>query len=175
MHWLLLAAGIALAGWFTASVGGTDRARIGPCFPQQLQATVDDDLAAASGTNPALFRLTNRGPRTCLLYGYPDLRLFDRRGRLMPFRIRHGGDIMVSARPPRQVAIGRTRKALVLLDFYRCDLGQRGRAARAELRLRRKDARPMRLAFYPPLCRGTPTTTITVSPFAASRRAVFAH
>lgn len=175
MRRLLLAVGIALAVSITSSAGGADSARSAPCLPLELRGTVDDDLAAASGTNPALFRLTNRGPRPCVLHGYPDLRLFDRHGRPLPFTIRHGGDMMVSARPPGRVVVEPARSAFVLLDFYRCDLGERGRAARAELRLRRSDAQAIRLSFHPPLCRGSRTKAITVSAFGASRRAVFAR
>jgi Domain of unknown function (DUF4232) len=175
VRWFLVAAGIALVASSASSTAGAHGSRRTPCLPEQLRATVDDDVAAATGTNPALLRLTNRGRHTCLLHGYPDLRFFDRRGRLMPFTIRDGGDMMVSARPPRDVLVEPGRSALVLLDFYRCDLGERNRAVKTELRLRRADGRTLDLAFYPPLCRGTPTTTVTVSPFGATRRAVFAH
>jgi hypothetical protein len=94
----------------------------------------------------------------------------------MPFRIVDGGDIMVTARRPHDVLVRPKAAAWILFNFFRCDEGERGQAARTELRLSNsRRARPIRIPWYPPLCRGVRVTRIAVSPFESQRRAVFAQ
>jgi hypothetical protein len=50
--------------------------------------------------------------------------LRDGRG-VIPFVYRHGGDMMVTSRPPKRVLLRSGRSAYVLLDKFRCDLGVR--------------------------------------------------
>jgi hypothetical protein len=147
-----------------------------PCQPVQLRLSWDADVAAASGNNPVLYRLANRSRRSCLLEGDPDLRFFDGKGRLMPFQIVDGGDIMITSKPPKPVVVRPRASAWVEFNKYRCDLGERAQATRAEMRLQKTaSARPIHLSYYPSLCANTSVTSITVSPFEARRNDVFNH
>jgi hypothetical protein len=148
----------------------------GRCLDEQMELTWNPDVAAASGNNPQLWRLVNRSSRSCFLHGYPDLRFFDRAGHLMPFKIVDGGDMMVTSRRPQSVLVKPHGAAWVLFNTFRCDLGERTQAARAELRLAKTpEARPILIRYYPSLCAHVTVTAVTVSPFEAGRRAVFAH
>ena len=132
-------------------------------------------ISPATGQNPLTLRLKNRGSNTCVLFGYPTISLADRRGAI-PFRIRRGGDQMVTARRPTQVLVRPGRSAFVVLNKYRCDLGDRRLARTLRLGLPRDTSRRLSLALppYPRIgyCgKGDGGSTVATSPFVPSLRA----
>ena len=82
---------------------------------------------------------------------------------------------MIAARRPTRVVVGPRRAAFVVVNKYRCDLGNRRTARRVRVRLPR-DARALALAVPRHVAiaycgRGDPGSTITTSPFVATLRA----
>lgn len=144
------------------------------CRISQLATSVGQEMSAATGQNPFSVHLTNRGRNPCVLSGYPAIWLGDRVGTI-PFVMRHGGDQMVTPNRPRRVLVRPGRSAFVILNRYRCDLGDVRtartlrvglpgaiRSASAVVDIRRLSAR----VHY---CgKGDPGSTVSVSPFVRS-------
>ena len=76
-----------------------------------------------TGEHAVMFALTNRGPVTCTLSGYPQVVLYDAGGAALPFRYARGGGAYVTSRKPVTVVLARGASAYVLVAKYRCDLG----------------------------------------------------
>jgi Protein of unknown function (DUF4232) len=134
-------------------------------------------VSEATGQHTLALRLVSRSASSCVVKGYPSVRLSDRAGAI-PFLIRHGGDQMITSRPPRRVLVRPGRSAFVLLNHYRCDRGglraatvvkiglaAHPRGGTASLRI----TDPYRMPNY---CGpGDPGSTLTVSPFEPTLRA----
>lgn len=155
-------------------VGAKPIDHVGPpdCRVRQLALTHGPEISPATGQNPLALRLTNRGQRPCALYGYPAIRFSDRAGSI-PFSIGRRGDQMVDPRRPARVVVRVGRAAFVLVNKYRCDLGDE-RVARV-LRLGLPDGSPLVLSLPLPAhprigyCgKGDSGSLITSSPFAPS-------
>jgi hypothetical protein len=113
----------------------------------------------------------NRSASSCVLEGYPSVRLSDRAGAI-PFLMRDGGDQMITSRPPRRVVVRPGGDAFVLLNQYRCDrgglraatlvkIGLEGPPRSRGVSLRITD--PYRMPNY---CGpGDPGSILTISPF----------
>jgi Protein of unknown function (DUF4232) len=133
-------------------------------------------ISEKTGQHSQVIRLTNRGRTSCVLSGYPVITLVDARG-VLPFRIRRGGDVMITSRRPRPVAVRAGGRAFVVINKYRCDLGDR-RVART-LRLGLPQAisagrLSLRISHGTDLgyCgKGAPGSTVATSPFEPSVRA----
>jgi hypothetical protein len=76
-----------------------------------------------TGEHAVMYALTNRGPLTCALSGYPQVVLYDAGGAALPFRYARGGGAYVTSRKPVTVVLARGASAYVLVAKYRCDLG----------------------------------------------------
>jgi hypothetical protein len=84
----------------------------------------------ATGQHTLAFVFTNRGTSACTLFGHPHVEFRDARGRL-PFVIHHGGDQMLTHRPPGRVRFGPGRHAYVAVNKYRCDRGDKRKPTKA--------------------------------------------
>jgi hypothetical protein len=145
-------------------------AELGPsCRASDFSIAAGFAISAATGQHPLTLRLKNRGPTTCVLFGYPTISFADRRGAI-PFAIRRGGDQMVTARRPTPVLVRPRGSVFVLLNKYRCDLGDRRLARTLRLGFPGDASRRLALALppYPRLgyCgKGDPGSTVATSPF----------
>jgi hypothetical protein len=142
------------------------------CRAAGFSIAVGFAISPATGQNPLTLRLKNRGPSTCVLFGYPTISLVDRRGAI-PFAIRRGGDQMVTARRPTPVVVRPRASVFVLLNKYRCDGGDRRLALTLRLGFPRDMSRRLSLAMptYPRIgyCgRGDAGSTVATSPFEPS-------
>ena len=151
------------------------------CRADRLRLGHGPFVSAATGQNPFVFRLTNGGTKRCWLKGFPSVALANSRGRAQPFVITHRGDQMVRAVVPRTVWLRPNRSAFFMLNKYRCDLGfsraQLIRQVRVRIpgRIRRRTL-TLTLRRWPQIgyCgRGDAGSTVAVSPFVGSRRALF--
>jgi Domain of unknown function (DUF4232) len=88
-----------------------------------------------TGEHAAMYVLTNQGPVTCELSGYPNVVLYDAGGAALPFRYAWGGGAYVTSRKPVTVVLARGASAYVLVAKYRCDLGVARNAAAIRLTL----------------------------------------
>jgi len=140
------------------------RSLLGPC------------ASPTTGAHPIALRLVNRGRNTCRLRGYPIVTLRDERG-IIPFAYRHGGDMMVTSRPPTPVVLRTGESAYVLLDKFRCDLGAVRTSTSVQIRLKGSTSRsrPIALPYMRvSLCKpGIPAEgrVVNVSPFEPTLRA----
>lgn len=136
------------------------------CEKTQLQLAAGPDLSPATGQNPDALRITNRGPR-CVLAGYPVVRFTSPAGAALPFRLSDSGDSMVTGRHAGRVVVAHGGTAWVVLNKYRCDLGDRARVAGIEVRLAGGGV----VGTVPPRASwgycgpGDPGSTVHVSPF----------
>ena len=170
-----------IAGGFFVSVPGsvwagqTERATWPGCRASQLALAKGLDISPATGQHPLVLRLTNRAQRPCSLRGYPTVEFTDERGSI-PFSIGQGGDQVVTPRPPALV-VRPSRSAFVLLNKYRCDLGDVRIARTLRLGVPGDKARltlGLRSSFphYGFCGRGDPGSTVVTSPFEPTRAAV---
>lgn len=129
-------------------------------------------VSPGTGQNPLTLRLTNRAQRPCTLYGYPTIAFTDERGSI-PFPIRHGGDQMINQRRPTRVLVRAGRSAFVLVNKFRCDLGNVRIARKVHLGLPGGTLPQLSLALPPyPIVsycgKGDPGSTVVTSPFEPS-------
>lgn len=133
-------------------------------------------MSEKTGQHTLNFKLTNRGP-ACLLNGYPVVRFSDRSG-LIPFRIRHGGDQMITGRGPQPFILRAMGSAVVAVNKYRCDLGNRRVPRSVRLGVAPTQLRSVSLAASPrdmAWCgAGDPGSTVDVTPFEPTLRAAAA-
>ena len=138
------------------------------------------EISEATGQHSLALELVNRSSSRCFFRGYPRVVLRDENG-VIPFRISHRGDQMVTSRPPTRVVVGRGHAAYVLVNNYRCDLGV-ARTART-LRISvagapANDAASLLISSRrrPMYCgRGDPGSILAVSPFEPTLRATLKH
>jgi uncharacterized protein DUF4232 len=145
----------------------------GACRLSQFTVRLGPEVSEATGQHTLTLRLVNRGHRPCALEGYPRIRAYDRSG-LIPFAFKHGGDQMITSRPPRRIVVRPARVAYVAVNHYRCDRGDLRsstmlRIGEAEISLRDPY---QRLAYCG---RGDPGSMVAVSPFEPTLRATLAH
>lgn len=134
-----------------------------------------------TGEHAVMYALTNRGPVTCTVRGYPQVVLYDASGDVLPFRYAAGGGAYVTSTKPVTVVLAHAASAYVLVAKYRCDLGIARNAtairltlpAHGEMFARREAAGisgPAGLSY----CRGgqhDPGQLVTVSPVEPTRQA----
>jgi Protein of unknown function (DUF4232) len=138
-------------------------------------------ISEATGQDTTALRLVNRKVATCFLRGYPNVTAYDRQG-MIPFLVRHGGDQMITSRPPTRVVVRRNRAAFVLLNHYRCDLGDQRTPTSVRITLAGRtstESASLKLTVANSRLRycgkGDPGSILTVSPFEPTLRAAFRH
>ena len=103
-------------------VGGSSATRLAPpaaCRMSQLAVTLGPYISEATEQHTLALRLVNHGKQACVLYGYPRVTLYDRRG-VIPFRFSYRGDQMISARPPKPIRVPPGGAAFLLLNKNTC-------------------------------------------------------
>jgi hypothetical protein len=161
---------VALFVGMTPSAGRTQSVRAPACQVWQLAISTGPDISEKTGQHSLTIRLTNRGSAPCLLDGYPTMALTDSRG-ILPFRISHRGDTMIAGHRAKQLTVRGGGRAYVVINKYRCDLGDRRVARTLLLRLPRAEpARHLVLRIPPGYILGYcgsigPGSTLAVSPF----------
>jgi hypothetical protein len=147
------------------------------CRMQQFTVSIGRRISEATGQHTLALRLTNRGA-ACTLYGRPALWFEDTHGRI-PFQLRSGTDQMITATYALPVQVRQGGSAWVVINHYRCDLGDK-RAA-SVIRMGVQDAsyrNTIRVVINNPYqvdyCgKGDPGSTITVAPFEPTLLAAF--
>jgi hypothetical protein len=103
-----------------AGVAGATGAGAPTCAPGSVKLALDPNVSPMTGEHLALFQLTNRSRRSCVLDGYPRVSIRDD-GKRLPFRYRNGGGPYVTKWAPQRVTLGPERHAYFLVAQYRCD------------------------------------------------------
>jgi hypothetical protein len=152
--------------------GGTTTAP-SPCLASNFTLHPTGLISEPTGQHTLTFRLTYNGSRSCSLFGYPSVALYDRRGKI-PFLIRHGGDQVVTSRKPARFVVGPRKAAFVVVNKYRCDRGDLRPAATLRIgfprtKPRRRFAAAVRPKGWIAYCGPRdPGSTVTVSPLEPS-------
>jgi len=140
------------------------------CRIRQFAVVVGPGISEATGQHTLALRLTNRGS-SCTLYGFPALWFEDAHGRI-PFQLRTGGDQMIAATPALPVQVRADGNAWVVVNHYRCDLGDKRTATIIRIGLSgAAKTNTVRVYIRDPYRRvdycgsGDPGSTITISPF----------
>jgi Domain of unknown function (DUF4232) len=139
-------------------------------------------VSPMTGEHAVLYVLANRGPAACTVHGYPQVTLYDARGRMPPFRYADGGGEYVTSRKPVTVVLAPGAAAYVLVAKYRCDLGAAQNVATIRLALPAAGGgvfvarEPVGVSGPPSFsyCRGgphDPGQLVTISPIERTRQA----
>ena len=148
------------------------------CRMQQFTASIGPRIGEATGQHTLALQLTNHGA-ACTVYGTPAMWFEDAHGRI-PFQVRGGTDQMIAARYSLPVQVRRGGSAWVVVNHYRCDVGNK-RAADV-IRIGLQDAvyadtiavrvrNSYRMVDY---CgKGEPGSTLTVAPFEPTLAGAF--
>lgn len=110
------------AGFFGSPIGAA-------CAPGDLALAWGGQVSEATGQHSLGLVLTNSSNVTCHLIGYPGISLIDSAAAALPLAYRHGGDQMVTSSAPKNVNLPPRSAAYVLINQYRCDLGDKDTAA----------------------------------------------
>ena len=115
---LTLLAGFAACGGIglhsAIGSGGT------ACSPLRLGA--GSGWSEKTGQHSTTFVVRNASRRRCTFDGYPRVVLLDRHGRVLHFTYHHGGDQMITARPPHRVVVEPGGRVYFAINKYRCDV-----------------------------------------------------
>ena len=137
------------------------------CPPSHLKVGIGPLVGGATGQRAMSIALTNSGPGTCMLYGYPLVRLVTAAGATLHFSyVTQSQYIKKTA--PRRVLLGVGAIAYVEMVQYRCDLGVLQNPSHVQLVL--PGAGPGTVLTVPgglSYCKGGPTdsgNTIAVTP-----------
>jgi hypothetical protein len=149
------------------------------CRSSLLEIANGPDISPATGQNPLSFLVTYRGLKACELDGYPTVALLDGRGRRLPFRISHKGDQMVTSRRPVALRVLPRQSAFLVINKYRCDLGDLRVAKRVRVGLPGEAGRLMLVLPGPGVIgycgKNDAGSIVAVSPFEPTLRAALAH
>jgi hypothetical protein len=145
------------------------------CQVAQLSLGEGAPISPATGQRPILLTLTNEGSTACYMVGYPGISLYDVQGRLLPLTYQWAGDQMVTSGPPSRVGLAPGGTAYVLINKYRCDLGDLDVAATLRL-IPPDDTSPLTLNLQglgseESCVPGADGVTLAISPVEASVQA----
>jgi hypothetical protein len=115
--------------------------------------------------------LTNIGTAPCVLDGYPTVTYLDAQGDTVPFTFQHG-DQEVTSEPPESVVIKPGHAGYILVNKYRCDLGDVAEATILYLTPGQAQALQVssRYSFCGP---GDPGSVVSVSPIEPDLDSLF--
>ena len=179
---LAVAVMASFAAGCTSSPGSAPHGHLARCAAHALVLRPAAPVPPMTGEHAVLYTLANRGPAACTVRGYPQVALYDARGRVLPFRYTDGGGAYVTARKPVTVVLAHGAMAWVLAAKYRCDLGIAQNAATIRLALPAaggqvfSSRQPVGRSGPPGLsyCRGGPRDPgqlVTISPIEATPQA----
>ena len=149
------------------------------CQPPQMRIGLGPAVSEPTGQRSLLLTLTNVGSYSCYLFGYPGITLYDDHNELLPLLYQRHGDVFVTGSAPQRVGVAPGSSAFVLINKYRCDLGDKVTAG--TLRLIPPDDTTsmtlgivglMDLSYCGP---GDPGSTLEISPVEPTSSATTAH
>ena len=91
------------------------------CKARMLRLSLGPDVSPMTGEHAYLFELTDRSAGSCVLQGYPGIRLIHHASTLA-FVYRQGGGY-VTQHKPKRVTLNPRSRAYFLVAKYRCDVG----------------------------------------------------
>lgn len=150
------------------SIGPANVPGSGPCQAGALRARPGTRVSEATGQHTLDVSLTNISASTCVLEGYPVVKLLDARGRALGFRYSHRADQMTTGAKPSPVYLPPKAEAWARINKYRCDIATTDVAYSVVLELPRHGADvSMTKSQYPifDYCQEAANLSVAVSPF----------
>jgi hypothetical protein len=131
------------------------------CPPGHMRVATGPLVGGATGEMSMTIVLANNGPSTCVLDGYPEVRLLTATGKTLSFSQATSSQYIRKI-PPRRVVLGVGALAYIEIAKYRCDLGVAKSATQVQLAL---PGTPQGAAFVVPVvaigsfsyCKGGPS------------------
>jgi hypothetical protein len=158
-----------VVGTFAApAAGSANRHALPACSVSAMTLRVGGLVSEKTQQHTLPLVLTSRAATPCVLDGYPSVALFDREGRLLPFRYTHQGDQMITSARPRPVEMRLGTSAYFALNKNACALFTTRVARTLQLRLPGgREFQTIRLRHYPILdyCGRGFFARVTASPF----------
>lgn len=147
------------------------------CQASNLRLSLGPRVSEATGQNTLILVLRNTADRQCTLRGYPTVEAVSAEGKILPFRYRHGSDMMLRDATPGTVSLPPDQSAYVVINKYRCDTGDVATTARLQI-IPPGASTPITMRFTGrrgmPWCGlRDPGSTVTVSPVVSSPRRAF--
>jgi hypothetical protein len=143
------------------------------CRSADLRLAAGPTVSPMTGQNPVPLTMTNVGTAPCVLGGYPTVTFFDAKNNLVPFTVVHG-DQEVTSQPPQSVVIMPGHAGYVLVNKYRCDLGDLSAATVIDV-VPPGQSQTLRVSSSYPFCGpGDPGSVVAVSPIEPDLQSVFA-
>ncbi len=94
-----------------------------PCPARALVIGLGSGVSPMTGEHAIIYKVTNRGPVTCTVEGYPRVVLDNAHGTALPFRYADGGGAYVTRKKPVPVLLAPDASGYILVAKYRCDIG----------------------------------------------------
>ena len=138
---------VCTGGYVTSTATATT------CLPGQIKAGTGPEIGGASGEAALAVTLRNEGPGSCVIDGYPRVRLVTSAGTVLKLpQVTSSQYILATTPHPVILAVGAF--AYVAVAKYRCDLGNLQIASRVQLTLPEAGAGPV---FMVPVVSGMGT------------------
>lgn len=150
----------------TVSIGPARAPGAKPCGARALRAQPAMRVSEETGQDTLDWALANESSSTCVLYGYPQVSLWDRAGHLLRFAYSHKGDQMTTGAEPSPVYLPPGGSAWIRVNKYRCDIAATDISSAMVLGLPNGGGNldvPADFTY----CDETASLTVTVSPFEA--------
>lgn len=98
------------------------------CTRDALRVRLDSPMDAATGERSLNYAVWNVGSTACTLMGFPQVRLSDQTGAVLPFRYGRARVVQGTRRPAGPFVVRPSHRVFFQVDGYRCDVS-RGRPA----------------------------------------------
>lgn len=138
-----------------------------PCIAAALRPGPGEGVSEMTGQHTLDVSLTNISRSTCVLAGYPGVKLLDAHGRTLDFSYSHTGDGMTTRAKPAPVYLRPTGKAWARINKYRCDIAPVDTASTVVLELPHDGGsiKIIKPHYHYDYCQEAPSLTVSVSPF----------
>jgi hypothetical protein len=103
------------------------------CETSRLQLGVGPYVSEKTQQRSVMLTLTNQGPDSCYLFGFPGISMYDADGNPLPLVDYLGGDQMVTSSPPQRVGLAVGGTAFVLLNRNECGISPEDRATSVQV------------------------------------------
>jgi hypothetical protein len=109
------------------------RAKTTPtCSAKHLQLGNGPMMSMMTGEEATLYTLTNTGSATCQIKGFPTLKVYTAKGKLVPFKYVHSSSYLHRL-TPKVVVLKPNAFGYLWVGKYRCDLGPKTIATKMRL------------------------------------------
>jgi len=138
-----------------------------PCIAAALRPGQGERVSEMTGQHTLDVSLTNTSRSTCVLAGYPVVKLLDAHGRTLDFSYSHRGDGMTTGAKASPIYLLPAGEAWARINKYRCDIAPIETASTVVFELPHNGGsiNVTRPHYHYDYCQEAPSLAVTVSPF----------